>query len=348
LGFFCPVAPKTPADPDGIRKPAGSGPFNIAEWDPGRRATLRLKRFYGGSRRPHVDEIVFMLGLARDPCLLAVEEDRIDLCLHNRLPDPVVRKLEKEHGLNRANGRFLVKPAPTTWSVAFNHTRPAFAGPGQIPLKRAINYALDRPELARSFGYLAARRTDQLLPPPLARNVSLYPIKGQDLTAARRELARAEDKPERLVLYWRTTDQAAARVVAFNLGQLGIDVVVKYFETNFLEEKLETRGEPFDLYVEAWGWDYVDGGGFFVPLHKWRPLAGHRRYAAAIRAVDSVRGDALRAAAWADLDVELMRDDPPRASFVHGMIRFFLSPSFGCFMQNPVTSGVNLIAACKK
>ena len=36
---------------------------------------------------------------------------------------------------------------------AFNHDRPAFKGVGQIPLKQAINWAIDRPALVRAAGY---------------------------------------------------------------------------------------------------------------------------------------------------------------------------------------------------
>ena len=62
----------------------------------------------------------------------------------------------------------------------FNHDRPAFEGAGQIPLKKAINFAIDRPELTRAAGYLGGKRTDQLLPPALGRPASIYPLAGAD------------------------------------------------------------------------------------------------------------------------------------------------------------------------
>ena len=79
--------------------------------------------------------------------------------------------------------------------VTFNHERPAFKGRGQIPLKKAINYAIDRPALARAFGYLAGRRTDQMLPPALARPASIYPLAGADPATASKWLARARIQP---------------------------------------------------------------------------------------------------------------------------------------------------------
>ena len=147
------------------------------------------------------------------------------------LPGPTYRELADRYGINRPGGQLFVGTLPTTQYFAFNHDRKAFKGRGQIPLKKAINYAIDRPALARAFGYLGARRTDQLLPPALGRDESIYPIKGADPAAARKWLAQARFKPSKLVLYafdarlW----SALAEEFKFDLKQIGIDVDVKYF-----------------------------------------------------------------------------------------------------------------------
>ncbi len=96
-------------------------------------------------------------------------------------------------------------PSLTTWFIAFNHDRPAFKGPGQIPLKKAINYAIDRPELARTLGYLAGKRTDQMLPPALARAESIYPLEGAEPATARKWLARAKHQADDSSSSTRTT-----------------------------------------------------------------------------------------------------------------------------------------------
>ena len=43
-------------------------------------------------------------------------------------------------------------------------------------MKKAINYAIDRTELARVYGYLGGRPTDQMLPPAVGRDERIYPI----------------------------------------------------------------------------------------------------------------------------------------------------------------------------
>ena len=58
-------------------------------------------------------------------------------------------------------------------------------------------------------------------------------------------------------------------------------------------------------------------------------------------------GGPARRKAWADLDADLMRNDPPWAPISHVRSRMFVSPSYGCFVYHPVY-GVDLAAACKK
>ena len=90
---------------------------------------------------------------------------------------------------------------PATWFFVFNHNRPAFEGAGQIPLKKAINYAIDRPALTRAFGYLAGKRTDQMLPPAFARDRAHLPPRrsrrGSRATLVRQGRVQAHE----LVLY---------------------------------------------------------------------------------------------------------------------------------------------------
>ena len=66
-------------------------------------------------------------------------------------------------------------PQPIVGYLALNTERPLFRDNPE--LRRAINYALDRPALARAFGIRGARATDQYLPPgfPGYRDADLYP-----------------------------------------------------------------------------------------------------------------------------------------------------------------------------
>ena len=350
MPFFCPVLPNMPIDPAGIDNPAGSGPYFVAERIVNQRIVLKRNPHYSGDRPANVDQVVWTV-TPPEACLLAVEQDRLDFCFPDLTQTP--RALVEKYGINRPGGRFFVNPSLVTWFLAFNHDRPAFRGAGQIPLKKAINYAIDRPALARTFGYLAGKRTAQLLPPALANRASIYPLVGADPTTARTWLARAKARPTKLVLYANNEPSgvAQAEVLVFNLKQIGIDLEVKYFDINALDRKAATRGEPFDLLQSGWSADYADPAAFFVPLlaHGSRRTGVNLddpRVNARIEAANRLTGQARRKA-WSDLDVELMRNNPPWAPYVHTQSRDFVSASLGCFLSHPVYA-FDIAAVCKQ
>ena len=137
----------------------------------------------------------------------------------------------------------------------------------------------------------------------------------------------------------------------FNLRQIGIELRVKYFDTDEVNRRIGIPGEPYDLYLYAWGADYTDPAGFLVPLldpegvgglHLEDPLLARR-----LDVANRLRGDA-RLAALTELEVELMRDKPPLAAFGHSAQRVLLSRSVGCVVFHPVYFGPNLTTVCKK
>jgi ABC-type oligopeptide transport system substrate-binding subunit len=357
LPFFCPVPPDTPVDSRGV-DPAGSGPYYVAEHVVNQRVVLKRNPFYRGNRPANADQVVWTVGETREACLVAIEANRIDHCFPFGVPGSAYQSLAEKYGVNRPGGQFFVGPAQNTWYLAFNHDRPAFKGPGQIPLKKAINFALDRAALVRPLGYLAGKRTDQILPPALGRAESIYPLGGPNLAAAKRLYAQARVKPTRLVYY--TTNAPAsvlqAEVLAFELKQLGIELEVKYFDAATQVEKIGTRGEPFDIARDGWAADYADGGSFLETLLDGRRIrpTGSLNVAyfddpltnARIDAAKRLTGDARRKA-WEDLDVELMRTNPPWAPLYNTFNRSFVSKSFGCFLYHPFY-GVDLAAACRR
>ena len=274
MPFFCPVATNTPATE--VDNPLGSGPYYIAAWIRNRQVVLERNRFYRGSRPAKVDRIVWTISTP-DACRAAVERDELDYCTF--LPPAAYPEIAAKYGINK--GRFFVSPELSTSFFAFNHDRPAFKGPGQIPLKQAINWAIDRPELVRAVGYLGGKRTDQILPSAMGRGASIYPLGGvteRSLAKARALLVKAKRKPKTLVLYasGSGSDPIWAQIFRFNLKRLGIDVDVRFFPLGESVERAGRRGEPFDvIIVSMWGTDYADGFGFFRPAAERGGHHGH-------------------------------------------------------------------------
>src|SRR6266540_477454 len=345
-----------------IDDPLGSGPYYVASRVPNRQVVLERNRFYRGSRQANVDRVVLTPGLGQGACRQAVEQDELDWC--EFLSDSHYREIAARYGINLPNGRFFFNPMLATGYFAFNHDRPAFKGAGQIPLKKAINWAIDRPALVRASGYLDGKRTDQILPPAMGRGASIYPLGGvteQSLARARAQLARAKFKPKKLVLYSATspsTFSTWAQIFQFNMKRLGIDVEIKYFgPVGAMFQQAGTRGAPFDVVTGRWSVDYADPSTYFDPLldgNNLKPTGNFNiayfdrpKYNRAIERIDRLTG-AARRRAWAALDVEMMRDDPPWAPFLNGARPDFVSRSFGCYVFQPVLGRLDIAAACKK
>ncbi len=360
MPFFCPIGTTTPLRE--IDDPPGSGPYYIASRVRNRQIVLARNPFYRGPRPANVDRVVWTIGAGREACRAAVERDEVDYCVGRGFGPAADRELASKYGINRRGGRFFFKPLLQTFYFAFNHDRPAFKGPGQIPLKQALNWALDRRALVAAVSFLGGTRTDQILPPAMTRDKSIYPLGGvteRRLAKARAVLAKAKFKPKKLVLYAPNENffPAWAQILQFNLKRLGIDVEIKYFPFGVVSEKAGVRGAPFDVALQGWLTDYADPISFFGPLLDGNNLkrTGNQnlayfdrpRWNHEIERIDRLRGEARRRA-WASLDAEMMRDDPPWAPVMNNAARDFVSRSLGCYVFQPVIGRLDIAAACKK
>jgi ABC-type transport system substrate-binding protein len=358
LPFSCPIAVGTP--PSEIDDPLGSGPYYIASRVPNRQMVLERNPYYRGSRPANVDRIVYSITPVGD-CVNLVEQNAMDYCL--TMPPTRLPELVTKYGINRPNGRFFFNPTLGIEYFAFNHDRAAFKGLGQISLEKAVNWAIDRHALAEAAGYLRGKRTDQILPPAMTRPASIYPLGGvtkRRLARARSLLARAAVKPSKLVIYvdnFPGYHLAWAQILRFDLRRLGIDVEIKVFPRSGYFDLIGARGAPYDIAIGGWVPDYADPVTIFGPLLDGKNLTktgndnvayfDRAKYNRAIERIASLGGDA-RQTAWANLDVEMMRDDPPWAPVLVDTDVEFVSKSFGCYVFQPVVSAPDYAAACKK
>jgi peptide/nickel transport system substrate-binding protein len=353
MPFFCPIPGGTPFTE--VNAPAGSGPYYVADRASEKRTVLRRNPYYPGGRVANVDEVVFTVGESKEACLRATEQDAVDHCVFFGIPATAYRELAGKYGVNRPGGQFFVSPRMSTFYFAFNQRRRAFKGSGQIALKKAINYAIDRRALASVFGFLGGTRTDQMLPPELGRNERFYPLDANPATA-RKWYARARYKPRTLVVYANKDFSNLIVQLSTDLKRIGIGVKVKYFDQLALGEKANEPGAPYDILTGAWSADYADGASYFELLldggNIGRPdnlnysFLDDPRVNARIASANRLSG-AARRKAWADLDADLMRNDPPWAPYFHTHRVEFVSPSYGCFVYHAIY-GPDLAAACKK
>jgi peptide/nickel transport system substrate-binding protein len=298
MPFFCAVPPNLPLDPEGIGAPLPSaGPYYVAEFVRGQRVVLRRNRFYRGRRPHHVDRFVVELaGGSPLDALARVEAGQADwLYFWSRDQRGQIPRLARRHGINRS--RFFLAPGLFNYGYYLNTRRPLFRQ--NAALRRAVNFAVDRPALRREFGTLTGVLTDQYLPHaiPGFRDARIYPLRGPDVTKAR-ALARGHLRGRRAVLYTPddTPSVSQAHIIRRNLARIGLDVEIKTWPRDVYLAKLSTRGEPWDLASYGWFADYPDPAQYLNQLFAgtsppFDPFFDSPRYRRLLAAAAGLRGE---------------------------------------------------------
>jgi peptide/nickel transport system substrate-binding protein len=358
LPYFCPVPTNLPIVPEGVNvPPPGSGPYYIAEWIRERKLVLKRNRFYRGGRPHHLDRFVIAIGDDSDAITREIDRNQIDWGrgLAGEVPTEVAGDLGLKYGVNRS--RFFVRPWNVIFYLALNTQRPLFKN--NPSLRRAVNFALDRPALVRARGRYWGTPSDGYFPlgMPGASLSHLYPLKGPNLEEAR-ALARGHRRSGIAVLYASDTDFSTvqARTVQTDLKRIGLRVIIKQFPFAVLNDKVGTRGEPFDLVFQGWNAEWVDPFWFINMLLDGRTITSHDNFNVAYFDVPRYNRLMARAArlsgsaryrAYGRLALTLARDAAPHAVWATANSKIFVSNRVACVVRNAYAE-LDLAAACLK
>jgi len=358
MPFFCAVPTNLTHDPNGVEAPPSAGPYYIDSRTPNKSIVVKANPYYKGKRPHNLAQIVYTVGDSLDAIYLKTQQGAYDYAAAG-IPPTSYAEAAQKYGINK--GQFWVKPQLGVSYLAFNHDRDMFKGAKGIALAKAINYAIDRKALLAQSGYLAGKRTDQILPPGMAgfRDASLYPLKGPDITTAKKWAAKSSMASGGKVVLYTSNRGAAplqAQIYQFNLKQIGLDVEVNQFARAVQIEKEGTRGEPFDVTTEGWIADYADPYDFINVLLSGENLHASNNNNVAyfndptfnkqMNAAARLSG-APRYTAYGNLDVSMFKNNPPWAARSNFNDRILLSSRVGCFVFNS-TYSVDLAALCAK
>ena len=127
-----------------------------------------------------------------------------------------------------------------------------------MPLRQAVNWAIDRRALINQGGFGSGDRLVQILPPGMngfkpckTGNGPCYPINVTAATVKKAQaLAKGHTGDGKAILY--TSNRGAAplqaQIYQFNLKQIGLDVEVQQFARAVQIEKEGTRGADVRLH----------------------------------------------------------------------------------------------------
>jgi peptide/nickel transport system substrate-binding protein len=342
LPMFCPVPTNFPVDPAGITLTAGSGPYHLASLTPHRSAVLVPNRFYRGPRPQRFATMTLTFGGTPQSLAADVAAGRYDYSF-NAVPRDVAPAMVKRFGVG--HGRLYYLPFPVLYYLPFNLQSPLFRG--NVPLRRAIEYAIDRAEVVRQLDPFSGRRIGQLIPPGFAGHAGdVFPIRGANLERARR-LARGHLRGGHLVFYTFATPQflRVADIIAYNLRKIGLDVQVRAFAARVEQARLVQPGEQWDLGTAVWIADSPDTSQFVTPIigpKAFSPLHTPQ-FDARLRAATAMTG-AARTRAFATLAEWSLREQAPVVPLYTVTQLHIVSARVGCVSFGP--TAVNLAGFC--
>jgi ABC-type transport system substrate-binding protein len=346
MNFFCALPKGTEITADGINAFSSFGPYYVASRQVGRQIITKTNPNYKGARPHNVDTFVFTANTNLDQSLLQVKSGQADYDAGG-LPPTAHADLSAQFGINK--GRYFVHGGLNVDYIAMNTTRPAFSSP---VMRKAANFAVDRPALVRIRGKYAGFRNDQILPPGLGgyKDIKLYPIKGSDYAKAK-ALAGSNCKDVTLYSGNTATGQQLAQVFKYNLTQIGCNVTVKLFQGFQIYIAAGTKGEPFDAVFAGWFADYADPYDFIDILLNGENIHESNNNNLAyfnnaavnrqMRTANGLTGD-KRYAAYQALDLNISKNQAPWVAYENRNTREFIGARVGGYLFQAAHGGANL------
>jgi peptide/nickel transport system substrate-binding protein len=347
MPFFQAIPTNLPIVPDGVNAPVHTaGPYYIQKWDRNRQVVVARNRFYRGPRPHNVNSIVIDVGLPLETIKLNIDRGVTDT---GDIPPSAHAELGRRYGVKKGSpGRYFANPAPTISYLAMNHDRPLFGGGGlgNLRLKKAINYVIDRQAIMTQRGAYAGVTNDQYMPPSMRgfKNVSIYPRRPNISQA--RSLAQGQTRGGNGVFYCanRAPAPQQCQIVQANLRNIGLNMDIKLFPRAVQFEKAGNKGEPFDLTLEGWHMDYFDPYDFIflvdgttirptnnVNFSYFNSAAFNKKIARAKTLVG-----VPRYRAFSQLDADIAKNGSPLATYGTPNDRYYVSSRTGCYHYHPV------------
>ena len=347
MPFFQAIPTNLPIEPQGVRAPVHTaGPYYIARWEQTRQVVVQRNRFYRGPRPHNVNSIVIDVGLPLETIKLNIDRGVTDT---GDIPPSAHAELGRRYGVKKGSpGRYFANPSAAVDFLSMNHDRPLFGGGGvgNLRLKKAVNFAIDRQAILGQRGAYAGVTNDQYMPPSMRgfKNVAIYPRR-PNLSQAR-PLASGQTRGGSGVFYCsnRAPAPQQCQVAQANLRNIGLNMDIRLFPRATQIELAGRRGEPFDMSLDGWHMDYFDPYDFIflVDGTTIRPAnnanfsyfnsAAFNRKIARAKTLTGVE----RYRAFSALDIDLARNAAPLASFATRNDRHYVSARTGCYNYHPV------------
>ena len=315
-----------------------AGPYTYTLNDVNRLTSLRRnpywKRGPGRERSRNLDGVDIQWMLNEQTAFHQVENNELD---EGPLPAAEVQRVADQYGVNRT--RFWTKSQNCTGFLPMHMGNHLFKD--NLPLRRALNYAVNRRAYVAQAGPYAGRPWTHVFNPgvPGWKNVNPYPP-DPDLVRAR-QLAAGHLRDGKITVYYRssgTTNQNQYQIVRQDLINIGFEpqnIIGKGMSGGYWWDPMTRKGTDADLGV-SYGWcsDFPDpyewinrlfdgeqiGEDYNLNFSNMDLPAWNRKMEAAAKLVGPKRYQV-----YGQLDLDLMRQVAPIAAMRTYNNRYFFS-----------------------
>jgi peptide/nickel transport system substrate-binding protein len=313
--FAAPIPQDTPAKDQSTTPIASTGPYQIQSYKPGRQfVMIRNPNFKALPNVPETnpDKITVSIVSQDGAALQKVINGEADYNFHTIPPDRLQTVQDKY-----ADQLEVYTPANTYYFFMNARLKPF----DDVRVRKAVNYAIDRDALVRTYAGLA-KPTENILPPtyPQYKKHSLYP---HDMAKAKQLIQQAGVKGTKLTVWTSNRDTARRPTVVLQdtLNKLGFKTTLKVIDaeiywTTVGNQKTKAQigfADWFQDYPHPLDWfDVLLNGDRITPTHN-NNYSDYDNKAINTKIAQLKKQTKLNAQAndqWAALDEQIMRDAP--------------------------------------
>jgi peptide/nickel transport system substrate-binding protein len=217
------------------KAPPGTGPFQIASWQPDRAIVFKKNAQYWKKGLPYVDEIIYQRITEEATRSAALRAGELDVVNLTNQADVLNIKAGKIQGIKLAE------------SVHSNFRRLIFnvrEGPFKDKrLRQAVAYAIDKKQLIQGAYFGLGMPTNQMVPPGSAYYFKDVLDRSGDLALAAKLLKEAgHEKGFRFVAIGRRGTEQEFQVIQSLLRRVGIEMVLQMLDPAVYDAR-ERKGE---------------------------------------------------------------------------------------------------------
>jgi len=219
--------------------PIGTGPYQLASWEPKAHTRLIAFKDYWGEK-PKIKKITFLPIIEDSTCETALKTGEID----------IGRSAPVDFKSFKKNAKFEVysRPALKTYWLGMTLSHPPF---DNLKLRQAFRYAVNVNSIVDAAFFGTAKRANTILPPGLPGYWADAPVYNQNIEKAK-SLMKEAGKPHgfKVKLYVPASDaeKIMAAVIKADAAKAGIDVEIAVREIGAFNEAAN-KGET-DAYIQ--------------------------------------------------------------------------------------------------